>query len=293
MSQKITKAVITAAGYGTRFLPATKSVPKEMLPIIDTPIIQYIVEEIVASGIKDIIIVTRYGSDAIANHFDSLLGLEYFLEEAGKLDRLEKIKDAVQMANIAFVRQDKELPYGNASPILAAKPFLGDENFIMAYGDDLTIPGKSGTPIFKQIIDEFEQNKCEAVVAVQKVPRKEISRYGTVKFKENSEKVLDRQIEKPEPGEEFSDLAVFGRYACSNKIFDYIDAKNLGKDDELWFTDAIDQLARKNKVLVKTIDGLWMTTGDPIRYLKCVFEFAMQRDDLKKPLIEFLKNKLD
>ncbi len=292
MSRKITKAVITAAGYGTRFLPATKSIPKEMLPIIDTPILQYVVEEVVASGIKDIIIVTRYGSDAIANHFDSLIGLESFLEKAGKLERLEKIKESVKMANIAFVRQNKELPYGNASPILAAKPFIGDENFIMAYGDDLTIPGQDNVPIFKQVIDEFEQNDCEAVVAVQEVSKEEVSRYATVKFKEGTKNVLDRQIEKPKPGEEFSNLAVFGRYACSSKIFDYLKINNLGKSDELWFTDGIDQLAQNHRVLVKTINGLWMTTGDPIRYLKCVFEFAMRRDDLREPLVEFLKEKL-
>ncbi len=292
MSRKITKAVITAAGYGTRFLPATKSIPKEMLPMIDTPILQYVVEEVVNSGIKDIIIVTRYGSDAIENHFDSLVSLENFLEKVGKLDRLEKIKESVKMANIAFVRQNKELPYGNASPILAAKPFIGNENFLMAYGDDLTLPGDDNIPIFKQVIDEFENNDCEAVVAVQEVPKEEVSRYATVKFKDGTENILDRQVEKPEPGEEFSNLAVFGRYACSNKLFDYLNADKLGKDDELWFTDGIDQLAQNHKVLVKTINGLWMTTGDPIRYLKCVFEFAMRRDDLRDPLIAFLKERL-
>ncbi len=290
--RKIKKAVITAAGYGTRFLPATKSVPKEMLPIIDTPILQYIVEEVVASGVEDIIIVTRYGNDAVEDHFDSLAELESFLEERGKEDRLERIQKVMKKANIAFVRQGKELPYGNGSPILAAKPFIGDDNFLMAYGDDLTIPEDENNPVFKQVKDEFEQNECEAVVAVQEVEKEEIQRYATVKFKEGSKKELERQIEKPEPGEEFSNLAVFGRYALSSKIFDFLSEENIGKDNELWFTDAIDALAKEHKVLVKRIKGKWMTTGDPLRFLKCTFEFALRREDLREPLLSYLKERI-
>ncbi len=289
--RKITKAVITAAGYGTRFLPATKSVPKEMLPIIDTPIIQYIVEEIVASGINDIIIVTRHGNDAIEEHFDSLVHLEEHLEKAGKIEKLEEIREALKMANIAFVRQKKDLPYGNGSPVLAAKPFIGDANFLLAFGDDLTLPDIGGKPIFKQIVDKFEQNECEAIVAVQKMPKEELSRYGTVKLKEGSADELEKQIEKPKPGEEPSDLAVFGRYALSPRFFDYLSAEKTGKDDELWVTDAIDDLAHDYRVLIHEITGKWYTTGDPIRYLKATFEFAMRRDDLKDEYIHFLRER--
>lgn len=292
MGGKITKAVITAAGYGTRFLPATKSVPKEMLPIIDTPIIQYIVEEIVASGVSDIIIVTRHGNDAIEEHFDSLVHLEEYLEKAGKLEKLEQIRKALKLANIAFVRQKKDLPYGNGSPILAAKPFIGDANFLIAFGDDLTLPEIGGEPIFSQIVKKFENNDCEAVVAVQKMPREELSRYGTVKLKEGSIDELELQVEKPPLGQEPSDLAVFGRYACSPRFFDYLSSDKTGKDGELWVTDIIDELARNARVLVHQITGKWYTTGDPLRFLQATFEFAMRRDDLRDEYLGFLRQRI-
>ncbi|MBD3328879.1 UTP--glucose-1-phosphate uridylyltransferase [Candidatus Dojkabacteria bacterium] len=285
-SKKVTMAVIAAAGYGTRFLPATKSVPKEMLPMIDTPIIQYIVEEIVSSGIRNIIIVTRHGNDPIEDHFDSLVQLESYLEERGKFDKLEEIRKSIQLANIAFTRQHRDLPYGNAAPLLAAKPFLGESNFCYMYGDDLTLSSK--VPITRQLVDVFERSDCDAVIAAQKMPKSELSRYANIKFKEGSEEELDNLIEKPDTGEEYSDLASFGRYVCSPRIFEHLGTDKRGKDDEIWFPDGIDKLAQVGKVLVKSIDGKWMTTGDPLRFIQTTLEFAMVRDELKEPLLEYM-----
>jgi len=286
-NKKVTKAVITAAGYGTRFLPATKSVPKEMLPMIDTPILQYVVEEVVNSGIKDIIIVTRYGNDAVENHFDSLVELETFLERVGKKDKLEEIRKTFQMANIAFVRQHKDLPYGNAAPILAAKPFVGKENFIYAYGDDLTLTKE---PFFKKLIDRFENSDAEAVIGAQPVSKEDIAKLASIKFKEGTDDELDYLVEKPDPGTEPSLLGSFGRYVCSPKIFDYLGAEKTGKGGEIWFPEGIDRLAKDHKVLVEIIeDGRWFTTGDPLHFLQATLEFALVRDDLRESLLEYIE----
>ncbi len=287
--KKVTKGVIAAAGYGTRFLPATKSVPKEMLPLIDTPIIHYIVEEFVNSGVKDIIIVTKYGNTSIEDYFDSFVALEEFLSERGKNDILERMKKITKMANIAYVRQSKELPYGNASPLLVAKPFIGNENFAMAYGDDITI---SKVPVLKQLINTFKNSNCSAVLAVQEVPMEEIVRYNSIKHKKGSKNVVEKIIEKPNIADAPTNLAAFGRFIFTSKIFNYINKDEVGKDNELWLTDAIHKLAANHKVITQTIEGKWMTTGDPLRYLQTTIEIALKREDLSSQLKKYILEKL-
>lgn len=286
-----TKAIITVAGSGTRFLPATKAQPKEMLPIIDKPIIQYNVEEVVNSGINDIILVTKKGGRAIEDHFDSNVELEYQLKKTGKKERLNIIQDIAKMANFIYLRQKAHMPYGNATPLLVAKDLVKDGPFLYLFGDDIT---KSKIPVCRQLIDLYKSNKdAAAIVAVQKVPKKEASRYGIVKIKKETRNVYERIVEKPRHGEEPSDLAEFGRFLFTSKIIPIIEKLKTGKDNELWLVDAINELAKKEKVLICDIQGRWLTTGDPLNYLIATMEIALDRDDLKRELRKYIVRKLD
>lgn len=289
MEKKVKKAIITAAGYGTRFLPATKNIPKEMLPIIDTPILHYIVEECVNSGIRDIIIVTRYGNNAVEDYFDSLYELEVFLKKRGKLEMYKKIRQLSSMASIAYVRQSKHLPYGNGSPLLAAKNFLGNDPFVLAWGDDLFL---SKVPAVKQVVDAFEKSDCEAVLAVKEIPKKEISRYGVVNLKSGSKEEIESIIEKPSIEEVNSNYAEFGRIVLTPKIFEYLSSRKLGKNNELWLMDAIDKLCKNHKVIACPLDGEWYTTGDPLRFIQTTFEYALLRKDLRQDLLKYLRKRL-
>lgn len=285
--KKITKAVIAAAGYGTRFLPATKTVPKEMLPLIDKPIIQVLVEELVASGIKDIIIVTRRGQHAIEDHFDSNFELEYMLRENGKQERLEMTKEPSQLANFVFVRQSRDLPYGNGTPLLCVRELMAKgEPFIYAFGDDLV---KSKIPCTRQLIDFYEKNSdAAAVLAVQAVPRDEVNRYGIIKRKRGSKNRVAEIIEKPSSEEASSCFASFGRYILDSRVINILKRRKLGKDGELWLPDAIHQLAKREKVLAVPIKGQWLTTGDPFRFIKAIIEYGLDRPDLGPSLKTYL-----
>ncbi len=286
-TSKITKAVIAAAGYGTRFLPATKNQPKEMLPIVDKPIIQYLVEDAVEAGIDTIIIVTRLGHSALEDHFDSNTELKRVLEEAGKEKYLEEVKRIPRLANYVYVRQKDNLPYGNASPLLAAKHLIDDdESFIFMFGDDLVLSEESAC---SQLVSRWEKDPTASFLAVQEVPREETRRYGVVKLKEGTEDQVESIVEKPAPDESPSCLAQYGRFIFNYKIFDYLDPRRTGKGDELWLADAIDGLAKEHKVRAAELDGKWLTTGDPLRYLKTTLYYALERDDLSKPLREFLQ----
>lgn len=285
-----TKAIITAAGSGTRFLPATKSVPKEMLPIIDKPILQYDVEEVVNSGVRDIILVTKQGGRATEDHFDSHFELEHQLQKSGKKDRLEKIREISKLANFIYLRQKSHMPYGNGTPLLISADLVDDGPFLYLYGDDMT---KSKVPVCQQLIDVYKKNPdAAAVIAAQKMPRKELCKYGVAKIKKGRINELEYMVEKPDLGEEPSDLVVFGRFLFTPKILPIIKKLKLGKDNELWITDAIAELAKKEKVLVHKIDGKWLTTGDPLNYLMTTFEFALERDDLKRELKKYVVGKL-
>ncbi len=288
--KKIKKAVIAAAGYGTRFLPATKNQPKEMLPIIDKPIIHYLVEEAVASGIEDIVLVTRCGHTALEDYFDSHRELEGELEKNGKLDRLKKIKEIPKMANFVYVRQKNDLPYGNATPILSALSVIDpEEPFVYMFGDDLTISEK---PVTRQLIDAFYKEDPSAVLGVQEVPREEVHKYGTVRYKTKGKNNFEikEACEKFPPEKAPSRSAVFGRFVFSPDVTRKAQKTPTGKDGELWVMDIINSLAKGGKkVIAKPIEGEWHTTGDPLNYLKTSYKFALLRNDIKDDLKNYLR----
>lgn len=290
--KQITKAVIAAAGFGTRFLPATKNQPKEMLPIIDKPIIHYLVEEAVNSGIKDIILVTRFGNHIMEDYFDNRYELEAQLEQTGKMERLEMVRNIPQMANFVYVRQKSHLPYGNGSPLLAVKELIDDdEAFVYMFGDDLTL-SNSDIPVTKQLIDVFHKYNPAAIFAVQEVPDSEVHKYGTVKYKENAKYKyeIEKQIEKAPKEEAPSNMAQFGRFVFSYKVIEEIEKTPLGKGDELWVTDMNNNLAQKGEmVIAQPVDGTWYTTGDPLAYIKTTLRFSLERDDLKEDVVNYMK----
>lgn len=291
-ASKITKAIIAAAGYGTRFLPATKNQPKEMLPIIDKPIIHHLVEEAVESGISDIIIVTRAGQGIMEDYFDNHVELEHMLEANGKAELLIKIRNIPLLANFIYVRQKKNLPYGNGSPLLAVKDLIGKaERFVYMFGDDLVL---SKTPCTKQIIDYSDRKGGAVTVAVQKVPRSEVNRYGIYELAAGSSDRVKDAIEKPKPGKAPSQLAQFGRFILNHEIIEVLNTKfknnDLGKDDELWLIDTIVEYAKKRPVYAAKITGEWMTTGDPLRYMKTQVRYALERKDIGENFKKFLKN---
>ncbi len=285
----VTKAIIAVAGYGTRFIPATKVQPKEMLPIVDKPVVQYLVEEAVASGITDIVLVTRSGNQALEDHFDSSRELELHLESKKKWVELEEIKRISTMANFVFIRQGKEMPYGNGTPLLCAKPVVHcDEAVVYMFGDDIV---KSEVPCVKQLIDVYEKYQPAGVIAVQEVPWEEISNYGAAKLKPGTDRnELESIVEKPDPAEAPSNLAQLGRFVFSGRIIDVLAGLKTGKGGELWLTDAVAKLAATSPVLVHPIEGKWFTTGDPLRFLKTTVEFALDRPDIGRDFAHFLKN---
>jgi len=292
-TNKISKAVIAVAGYGTRFLPATKNQPKEMLPIIDKPIIHYLVEECVASGITDIIIVTRAGQGIMEDYFDSHVELEHILEASNKTSELKKIKEIPQLANFVYVRQKKNLPYGNGTPLLCAAPLIDDdEAFVYMFGDDLTI---AKTPVTKQLIDVFQKEKPSAVLAVQEVPDSEVERYATVKYKRKAKYKyeISTLLEKMPLGKNPSNMAQFGRFVFSYDVIKEINKTKVGINNELWVADVLNNLAKKGKrVIAQPISGEWLTTGDPLRYMKAQVKYALERKDIGRDFAKFLSKEL-
>ena len=288
--KKITKAVIAAAGYGTRFLPATKNQPKEMLPIIDKPIIQYLVEEAVASGITDIILVTRSGQSIMEDYFDNNLALEYMLEQNGKEKSLEMVREIPQIANFVYVRQKRHLPYGNATPLLAVKDLIDDqEAFVYMFGDDMTI---AKTPVTKQMIDVFEREQPAGVLAVQKMPDSEVHKYGTVRYKTGGKYKyeIDELIEKAPLGKNPSNMCQFGRFVFSYKYIEEAEKLQTGLGGELWIADMNNNLAKQGeRIIAQPIEGEWLTTGDPLAFLKTTIRFALEREDLSKDLRSYIK----
>ncbi|OGC78040.1 hypothetical protein A2619_03095 [candidate division WWE3 bacterium RIFOXYD1_FULL_39_9] len=292
--KKITKAVIAVAGYGTRFLPATKNQPKQMLPIIDKPIIHYLVEEAVAAGIKDVILVTQAGQHALEDYFDSHFEIEKVLEESGKTEYLKIVKDIPQLANFIYVRQKKHLPYGNGSPLLAVENLIDDEeSFIYMFGDDLTI---AETPVTKQIIDIHEKYRPAAVLAVHQVADNEVHRYGTVKYKENPKipNEIDYIVEKAPKGTAPSNMANDGRFVLSYKVIEEALHTETGAGGELWLVDILNNLSKKGQtVIAHPLEGEWMTTGDPLNYIKTTLRFVMERDDIKTEVVEYFSELLE
>ncbi len=284
------KAIIVVAGTGTRFLPATKAVPKEMLPIIDKPIVQYSVEEVVASGVKDVIIVHREGAKAVRKHFTGNKPLEKQLKETGKKKRLKMIKDIDRMAKFSFAVQTPKMPYGTAMPLRIVADKVKDGPFFYLFGDDMIL---SDVPACKQLMEVYRKNPdVLAVIAVQRIPRKYAYRYGMVKLKPGTKNEYENIIEKPKPGKEPSDLAEFGRFLFSPKIVPIVKKLKVAANNELEIVDAINELTRQGRVLVCEIKGKWLTTGDPLNYLKAMVELTWQRQDLKNDFKKYIVEKI-
>lgn len=290
MADKIIKrAIITAAGFGSRFLPITKTFPKEMLPIIDKPIIQYLVEECAAAGLEEVIIVV---APAEVTKFEdyfygSATNIRTLMIRQGKLDRWEKVEKVFKLPKITIVPQDDRLPYGNGRPILTAKDLVeGDDAFVVLFGDDLVLSKESSV---KQIMDKFKSGDNDGVIGAQKVTKAELSKYGIVKIVEGSKDQVEYLVEKPKPEDAPSDLASYGRYVLTPKVFEYLKADATGKDGELWIADAIDEVAKNGVVRVKAIEGEWMTTGDPFNYMKAHIKFMLNHEKYGDELREFMK----
>ncbi|MCB8565591.1 UTP--glucose-1-phosphate uridylyltransferase GalU [Fusobacterium ulcerans] len=289
--KKVTKAVIPAAGLGTRVLPATKAQPKEMLVIVDKPSLQYIVEELVKSGITDIVIVTGRNKNSIEDHFDYSYELENTLQKDGKDELLEKIENLSTMANIFYVRQN--LPKGLGHAILKAKPFIGDDPFVIALGDDIVY--NQERPVAKQLIDVYEKYGS-SIVGCQEVEEKDISKYGIVKPIErldDSTCVIEDFIEKPSIEEAPSNFACLGRYLLTGKIFKYLEEVKPGKGGEIQLTDAIlDMLKDGERVLSYNFEGKRYDIGNKVGLLKANIEFGLKNEETREELLKYLKTEL-
>ena len=285
---KVTKAVIPAAGLGTRVLPATKAQPKEMLVIVDKPSLQYIVEELVESGIKDIIIVTGRNKNSIEDHFDHSYELEDTLKKNNKNTLLEKVEDISSMANICYVRQNH--PKGLGHAILKAKSFVGDEPFVIALGDDIVY---NDVPVAKQLIDSYSKYGS-SIVGCQEVKESDVSKYGIVKpLLSLDEKTVEMEdfIEKPSVEEAPSKLACLGRYLLTPKIFDYLEKTEPGKGGEIQLTDAIVAMMKDGeKVLAYNFEGKRYDIGNKFGLLKANIEFGLRNEETREELLEYLKS---
>jgi UTP--glucose-1-phosphate uridylyltransferase len=282
------KGIITIAGYGTRFLPASKAIPKEMIPIAGKPLLQYHVEGLVAAGIREIIIVVRGNGGIVQSHFSPNVDLQSHLEASEKLELLEAMKRVDRMADIVLVRQPEDLPYGNATPALAARNWLTPgEPFYYMFGDDIVM---GDVPIPQQMLNTFLEHEPAAVLGAQWVSDDEIHLYGSVELKPGSEHDIQRIVEKPAPGTAPSNLAQVGHFVFAPQLFDVLDTLETGKGGELWMADAVDQLAKRSSVVVHPIDGLWMAAGDPLRQLKACIEVSLRRDDMRDELLRYLRS---
>lgn len=279
--KKVKKVIIPAAGLGTRFLPATKAMPKEMLPIINKPTIQYIVEEAIASGIEDIIIVTGKGKRAIEDHFDNNFELESRLLEDGKMEMLKEVQRSSKV-EIHYIRQKE--PKGLGHAVWCARRFIGDEPFGVMLGDDI-VTGQ--TPCLKQLIDQYEETQ-NSVIGVQKVPDEFTNRYGIIEpdFQEDRLYRVNNFVEKPPLGTAPSNLAIMGRYVFTPKIFKYLDLQEKGAGGEIQLTDAIQKLNQSERVYAYDFEGTRYDVGERLGYILTTLEFAMQKEDLKYPLMD-------
>lgn len=283
---KVRKAIIPAAGLGTRFLPATKAQPKEMLPIVDKPTIQYIIEEAVASGIEDIIIVSGRGKRAIEDHFDKSYELEETLAKKGKCAMLEEVQAISNLANIHYIRQKE--PKGLGHAINCANRFIGNEPFAVLLGDDIV---KSEIPCTKQLIDMYEKYEC-SVVGVQQVPDADVSKYGIIAPKEelqDSVITVNSLVEKPSVDEAPSNYAIMGRYILTPDIFTILENLPAGAGGEIQLTDALKILNDVHSVVAYPFSGIRYDVGDKFGFIKASVDFALEREDLRNEVFEYLK----
>lgn len=285
----VKKAIIPAAGFGTRFLPATKAVPKEMLPIVDVPTIQYIVQEAVKSGIEEICIITNSYKGCIENHFDVSFELEAKLAQSNDKEHLKMVQDIANMVNVCSIRQKN--PKGLGHAILCAKQFVGDEPCAILLGDDIVNNGQ-GKPAIQQLIDVYNETGS-SVVGVQTVPHEKVNKYGVI---DPEEKINDRLlkvktfVEKPDVDKAPSDMAILGRYVLTSDIFKYLETQAAGKGNEIQLTDAIDRLAKDKSVYAYDFEGKRYDVGDKKGFLQAQVEFALERDDTRQAMIDIIEN---
>ena len=285
--QKIRKAVIPAAGLGTRFLPATKSMPKEMLPIIDTPIIQFVVEEAIAAGIDDIIIITGRGKKAIEDYFDTSPELESHLFKNKKYALLREIKDISALVDIHYIRQKE--PKGLGDAVLKAEKHVGNEPFAVLLGDDII---KAEIPCIKQLTNLFGRYN-KSIIAVEEVPKEKVSSYGIIKGREIEEFIyrIEEIIEKPSLEEAPSNIGTVGRYVLTPEIFDCIKETKPGSGNEIQLTDAIKLLMEKEEVFAYSFKGKRYDAGDKTGYVKAIIDFALEKEDLKAEIVQYLQGR--
>jgi UTP--glucose-1-phosphate uridylyltransferase len=286
---RVRKAIIPAAGLGTRFLPATKAMPKEMLPIVDKPTIQYIVEEAVQAGIEDIIIVTGKGKRAIEDHFDHSFELEQNLFEKGKLELLEEVQKSSKLVDIHYIRQKE--PKGLGHAIWCARKFIGNEPFAVLLGDDIV---KAEKPCLQQMIEQHDRYRS-TIIGVQQVPENQVSRYGIV----DGQKLTDRLssirhlVEKPKQNEAPSNIAIIGRYILNPRIFDLLENQRPGAGGEIQLTDAIAELNQFEAVYAYEFEGMRYDVGEKLGFIQTTINFALQREDLKNDLLDYISHILE
>jgi UTP--glucose-1-phosphate uridylyltransferase len=282
--KKVRKAIIPAAGLGTRFLPATKAMPKEMLPIVDKPTIQYIVEEAIESGIEDIIIVTGKGKRAIEDHFDNNFELEQNLVEKEKFDLLEKVRQSSKV-DIHYIRQKE--PKGLGHAVWCARKFIGDEPFAVLLGDDIVQADK---PCLKQLMDEYGKTGA-SIIGVQPVPEEETHRYGIIEPLEQTGRRYEVKnfVEKPAKGTAPSNLAIMGRYILTPEIFQFLEEQKIGAGGEIQLTDAIQKLNEIQRVFAYNFEGKRYDVGEKVGFIQTTIEFALQNQELREDLIQFME----
>lgn len=281
---QVRKAIIPAAGLGTRFLPATKAQPKEMLPIVDKPTLQYIIEEAVKSGIEEILIITGRNKKSIEDHFDKSVELEFELESKGKYELLEEVRKISDLVNIHFIRQKE--PKGLGHAIYCAKSFIGNEPFAVMLGDDIV---ENDKPCLQQMTEMYEQYKT-TILGVQEIPLEDVSKYGVVDGKQIEDSVykVNGLVEKPAVEEAPSNIAILGRYVITPAIFDILEQTEPGKGGEIQLTDALKVLAQREAMYAYTFEGKRYDVGDKQGFLQATVEFALRREDLREDFLNYL-----
>ena len=285
-----TKAIITDAGFASRYLPITKTIPKAMLPISNRPIMQLVVEECVEAGIEEIIIVaTHEGKPIYEDYFNNSVNrIRKQLASQGKEDRYAPIQRVLDFPKITVIEQDPAYPYGNGSPIASARPFINDdEAFVVAYSDDVVF----GSSDMKTLIESYNNHDdAKAIIISQEMPRNVLNKYGIISLKDVERMTLDNIVEKPAIEEAPSNLTSYGRYLLTPEVFEYLDPKNTGLDGELWTVDAITKMAETGNVYVEKTRGEWMTTGDPKNYFLAHLKYTLDNEDFADEIREFVAN---
>jgi len=284
-----TKAIITDAGFASRYLPITKTVPKAMLPLGNKPIMQLVVEECVEAGIKEIIIVaTHDGKPLYEDYFNNAVNpIKKQLASQGKSDRYEPVQNVLDFPKITVIEQDPSYPYGNGSPIASAKDYIrDDEAFIVAYSDDVVFGGSA----IKSLVESYKTHEdAKAIIISQEMPREVLNKYGIIQLADEKKMTLDHIVEKPAIEDAPSNLTSYGRYLLTPEVFKYLDPKNIGLDNELWTVDAITRMTEDGPVYVEKTDGYWMTTGDPKNYMLAHLYFTLKTEKFADEIREFVK----